>query len=53
MLSLVPLVTRLSDLLGTNLIMAKHCIGEGVAKNVSGMAHGDVTLLENFRFNMD
>lgn len=48
--SLGPVAARLSQLLGKDVTMAPDCIGDGVTKIVSGMANGDVTLLENVRF---
>lgn len=48
--SLGPVATRLGELLGKSVTMAPDCIGEEVAKIVSSMSEGDVTLLENVRF---
>lgn len=48
--SLGPVAVRLTELLGKEVKMAPDCIGDGVAAIVSGMADGDVTLLENVRF---
>jgi phosphoglycerate kinase len=48
--SLGPVAVRLTELLGKDCVMAPDCIGDGVAKVVSGMSNGDVTLLENVRF---
>merc|ERR1719463_281102 len=48
--SLGPVAPRLSELLGTEVVMAPDCIGEGVTACVDKMAEGDVLLLENTRF---
>merc|ERR1711998_816524 len=48
--SLGPVAPRLSELLGTEVVMAPDCIGEGVGACVDKMADGDVLLLENTRF---
>ncbi len=49
-LSLAPVATRLSELLGQPVILADDCIGEAVAKAV---ARGKVILLENLRFHAE
>merc|ERR1719460_1333216 len=48
--SLGPVAPRLSELLGTEVVMAPDCIGDAVAECVDKMAEGDVVLLENTRF---
>jgi len=48
--SLNPVAPRLTELLGTDVVMAPDCIGDGVAECVGKMADGDVILLENTRF---
>jgi phosphoglycerate kinase len=48
--SLAPVAARLSELLGKPVRMAKDCIGDTVASEVSAMSPGDVLLLENVRF---
>merc|ERR1719472_681958 len=48
--SLSPVAPRLTELLGTDVVMAPDCIGEGVKECVDKMADGDVLLLENTRF---
>lgn len=48
--SLGPVAGRLTELLGKPVTMAPDCVGDKVAAIVSGMANGDVTLLENVRF---
>ncbi len=41
---------RLSELLGQKVVKTDDCIGDEVAKAVTGMKDGDVALLENVRF---
>ncbi|RID54781.1 hypothetical protein BRARA_G02075 [Brassica rapa] len=48
--SLKPLVPRLSELLGIEVVMANDSIGEEVQKLVAGLPEGSVLLLENVRF---
>ncbi|KAL0732081.1 hypothetical protein Bca4012_028175 [Brassica carinata] len=48
--SLKPLVPRLSELLGVEVVMANDSIGEEVQKLVAGLPEGGVLLLENVRF---
>ena len=48
--SLGPVAPRLSELLGTEVVMAPDCIGEGVTECVDKMKDGSVLLLENTRF---
>ncbi|KAH9315330.1 hypothetical protein KI387_023957, partial [Taxus chinensis] len=48
--SLKPLVPRLSELLGVNVVKAEDCIGEEVEKLVASLPGGGVLLLENVRF---
>uniref|UniRef100_A0A2P2M3S0 Phosphoglycerate kinase n=1 Tax=Rhizophora mucronata TaxID=61149 RepID=A0A2P2M3S0_RHIMU len=48
--SLAPLVPRLSQLLGIQVIKADDCIGPEVEKLVSSLPEGGVLLLENVRF---
>ncbi|KAG6488564.1 phosphoglycerate kinase, cytosolic-like [Zingiber officinale] len=48
--SLKPLVPRLSELLGIQVVMANDCIGEEVEKLVAALPDGGVLLLENVRF---
>ncbi|KAH0854377.1 hypothetical protein HID58_073721 [Brassica napus] len=46
----LPLVPRLSELLGVEVVMADDSIGEEVQKLVAGLPEGGVLLLENVRF---
>ncbi|VAI80185.1 unnamed protein product [Triticum turgidum subsp. durum] len=48
--SLKPLVPRLSELLGVDVVMANDCIGEEVEKLAAALPDGGVLLLENVRF---
>ncbi|KMT17364.1 hypothetical protein BVRB_2g038200 [Beta vulgaris subsp. vulgaris] len=48
--SLAPLVPRLSELLGIQVVKADDCIGPDVEKLVGGLPEGGVLLLENVRF---
>ncbi|CAD6247939.1 unnamed protein product [Miscanthus lutarioriparius] len=48
--SLKPLVPRLSELLGVEVVMANDCIGEEVEKLAAALPEGGVLLLENVRF---
>ncbi|XP_073004045.1 phosphoglycerate kinase 3, cytosolic [Typha latifolia] len=48
--SLKPLVPRLSELLGVDVVMANDSIGEEVEKLVAVLPEGGVILLENVRF---
>ena len=47
---LTPVVPRLSELLGKQVMKANDCIGAEVEEKVKAMANGDVLLLENVRF---
>ncbi|MBM6399528.1 phosphoglycerate kinase [Phycicoccus sonneratiae] len=49
--SLRPVVGRLSELLGRDVVFATDTVGESAQAAVAGMADGDVVLLENLRFN--
>lgn len=49
--SLAPVAARLGELLGTDVAFAGDTVGESAHAVVSGMADGDVALLENLRFN--
>jgi phosphoglycerate kinase len=49
--SLRPVAARLSELLGRSVAFAGDCVGPEVARAASGLANGDVLLLENVRFH--
>lgn len=47
---LTPVATRLSELLGQEVVKCDDCIGDEVAAVVDGLQDGQVALLENVRF---
>jgi phosphoglycerate kinase len=49
--SLAPVAGRLSELLGRPVAFAGDTVGDSARDAVSGLADGDVVLLENLRFN--
>jgi phosphoglycerate kinase len=49
-MSLQPVATKLSELLGRPVKFVDDCIGEKVEQAVAAMKDGDVVLLENVRF---
>jgi phosphoglycerate kinase len=49
--TLEPVAQRLSELLGKPVVFAHDTVGEAAAEAVSGLEDGDITLLENLRFN--
>ncbi|KAJ4757876.1 Phosphoglycerate kinase [Rhynchospora pubera] len=51
--SLKPLVPRLSELLGVEVVMANDCIGEEVEAQAAALPEGGVLLLENVRFHKE
>lgn len=50
-MSLNPVASRLAELLGKGVKMAKDCIGEEVKAEIGRMREGEVLLLENCRFH--
>lgn len=48
--SLKNIVSKLSDLLGKNVMFINDCIGEKVKSKISEMKNGDILLLENLRY---
>jgi phosphoglycerate kinase len=50
-MSLAPVATRLSELLGQPVRFAAECVGDAANQAVAAMQPGDVTLLENVRFH--
>ena len=50
-MSLEPVGARLSELLGTDVMHADDCVGDGVRKMVADLRDGQVILLENLRFH--
>ncbi|MBN2144655.1 MAG: phosphoglycerate kinase [Candidatus Aureabacteria bacterium] len=51
--SLEPVSVRVSELLGTQVKMAKDCIGPEVEQLVSSLKDGEVCMLENVRFHRE
>jgi len=51
--SLAPVATRLSELLGVNVVMAKDVIGESAKEAVANLKEGEIVLLENVRFHAE
>ncbi|MEW2455739.1 phosphoglycerate kinase [Streptomyces albus] len=49
--SLAPVARRLGELLGTQVAFAADTVGDSAKATVGGLADGEVTLLENLRFN--
>jgi phosphoglycerate kinase len=48
--SLAPVAARLSELLGTEVRLAKDVVGASAKETVSDLAEGDVAMLENVRY---
>ncbi|MBB2976773.1 phosphoglycerate kinase [Microbacterium endophyticum] len=49
--SLEPVAQRLSELLGKPIAFARDTVGESAAEAVAALEDGDVTVIENLRFN--
>ncbi|HEY6796290.1 MAG TPA: phosphoglycerate kinase, partial [Kineosporiaceae bacterium] len=49
--SLRPVVSRMSDLLGSPVAFATDTVGDAARAVVAGLGDGDVAILENLRFN--
>jgi len=49
--SLAPVAVRLGEILGTSVSFATDTVGESAKATVAALADGEVTLLENLRFN--
>lgn len=49
--SLQPVVGRLSELLGQDVVFATDTVGDSARSTVESLGDGDVALLENLRFN--
>ncbi|MER7413641.1 MULTISPECIES: phosphoglycerate kinase [Streptomyces] len=49
--SLAPVADRLGELLGTSVPFATDTVGDSAKATVGALADGEVTLLENLRFN--
>lgn len=50
-LSMVPVASRLAELLGIDVVCSEDCVGDGVRKLVRDLKSGDVLMLENLRFH--
>jgi phosphoglycerate kinase len=50
-LSLAPVAARLGELLGASVEFASDTVGESARATASGLADGDVAVLENLRFD--
>ncbi|MBB5933613.1 phosphoglycerate kinase [Streptomyces zagrosensis] len=49
--SLAPVASRLGELLGKNVAFANDTVGDSAKATVAALGDGEVTLLENLRFN--
>ncbi|WP_171167763.1 phosphoglycerate kinase [Streptomyces sp. I05A-00742] len=49
--SLAPAAVRLGEILGTNVSFATDTVGDSAKATVAALGNGEVTLLENLRFN--
>ncbi|NNN30501.1 phosphoglycerate kinase [Streptomyces sp. S3(2020)] len=49
--SLAPAAARLGELLGADVAFATDTVGESATATVAGLADGQVTVIENLRFN--
>ncbi|WP_235738704.1 phosphoglycerate kinase [Nocardioides alcanivorans] len=49
--SLAPVAERLGEVLGRPVAFATDTVGDAASETVSGLADGDIALLENVRFN--
>ena len=52
-MSLAPAAERLSELLGQPVAMAPDCVGTEIESMASGLAGGEVLLLQNLRFHAE
>lgn len=51
--SMKPIAKRLSELIGTEVILAKDVIGEDAKSRAAGLKDGEVLMLENVRFHKE
>lgn len=49
--SMKPIVKRLSEVIGKNVVLANDVIGEDAKSKIADMNDGDIVLLENVRFH--
>jgi len=47
---MAPVAARLSELLGTDVVYLKDCVGDEIESSVAALTPGQVALLENVRF---
>ena len=52
-MSLAPVATRLSELLGQPVTMCDDCVGDSVTAAIAKLENGQVALLENLRFHSE
>jgi len=52
-MSLAPVAKALGELLSTEVKFAEDCVGEAAKSAASGLANGEVLLLENLRFHAE
>ncbi|MDJ0598431.1 MAG: phosphoglycerate kinase [Crocosphaera sp.] len=52
-MSLAPVATRLSELLGQEVTMCDECVGDSVSAAIAKLENGQVALLENLRFHAE
>ncbi|WP_107666740.1 phosphoglycerate kinase [Cyanothece sp. BG0011] len=52
-MSLKPVATRLSELLGQDVTMCDDCVGDSVTAAIAKLENGQVALLENLRFHAE
>jgi len=52
-MSLKPVAKHLSELVGTDVILAPDCIGDEVMEMKKNLKNGDVVLLENLRYHKE
>ncbi len=52
-MSLAPVATRLSELLGQPVTMCDDCVGDSVTAAIAKLENGQVALLENLRFHAE
>lgn len=50
---LTPVATRLSELLGQEVVICHDCVGSSVTAEISKLENGQVVLLENVRFHAE
>ncbi len=51
--SLLPAAHRLADLLKVDVMLMDDCVGEGIELKATGLAPGEIMMLENLRFHKE